>query len=388
MQPTPLVVYSHLRWDPAFKRPHQVMSRLAVNRPILYVEEPVANGDEPSLETTAIGRNLIVARPHFAAARARAGFGHGNQDVLANMIRGEIQRQGWQEHAAWLYTPMAIGVSQRLRPRATVYEAIANLAALPGAPTDLGDREQELLQCADVVMTGGPTLYRALHDRHPFVRCFPSSVDSMHFERRPWIEDPCDQDELPHPRLGYFGAIDDRLDLGLLDTLASAHPDWQIVLLGPILRIAPEALPSRPNLHVLGGRGYAELPAYAAWWDLGLIPYVLNPLTRSINPSQTLEYLAADLPVVTTPIDDVVELYGDLVQTGDTHESFLAACESALSASQSEKARRRSLVRAALHKTSWDDTVHRMDDILRYVADTQSDGVATPRVAAFQGARL
>jgi glycosyltransferase involved in cell wall biosynthesis len=269
-----------------------------------------------------------------------------------------------------------------------VYEAIANLAALPGAPADMADREQELLHAADVVITGGPTLYRALEHQHPFVRAFPSSVDSMHFERRPWVEDPCDQDELAHPRLGYFGAIDERIDLGLLDAIASKHPDWQVVLVGPILRISPSALPSRPNLHVLGGRSYAELPAYAAWWDIGLIPYVLNPLTQSINPSQTLEYLAADLPVVTTPIDDVVELYGELVHVGDTADSFIAACESALSASAAEKARRRSLVRNALHKTSWDETVHRMEDILRYVADTQGDRDTTPSLPAFQGARL
>jgi len=124
------------------------------------------------------------------------------------------------------------------------------------------------------------------------------------------------------------------------------------------------------------------------WWDIGLIPYVLNPLTQSINPSQTLEYLAADLPVVTTPIDDIIELYGELVHVGDTADSFIAACESALSASPAEKARRRSLARNALHKTSWDETVHRMEDILRYVADTQADRATTRSLPAFQGARL
>src|SRR4029079_4664164 len=139
--PSPLVAFSHLRWDPAFKRPPQVMSRLAEHRPVLYVEEPVANGDEPTLETTAIGRNLIVARPHLAAAKARAGFGHGNQDLLAALVRAELEQLGWRDHAAWLYTPMALGVSKRLRPRATVYEAIANLAALPGAPADIAHPE-------------------------------------------------------------------------------------------------------------------------------------------------------------------------------------------------------------------------------------------------------
>jgi UDP-galactopyranose mutase len=166
------------------------------------------------------------------------------------------------------------------------------------------------------------------------------------------------------------------------------RPDWQIVLVGPILRIAPESVPNRPNIHVLGGRGYAELPAYAAGWDLGLIPFALTALTRSMNPNQTLEYLAADLPVVTTPLDDVVELYGDLVHLGENADSFVRACESALSMSAGERTRRRSLARAALRKTSWDETVHRMEDILRYVADTQNESEGPQWVAAYQGARL
>jgi glycosyltransferase involved in cell wall biosynthesis len=200
------------------------------------------------------------------------------------------------------------------------------------------------------------------------VHCFPSSVDAAHFR----LEDPAgrqvseaeDQAELPHPRLGFYGVIDERLDLHLIEAVAQAHPDWQMVLVGPVVKIDPVTLPRRPNIHYLGQRTYDELPRYLAGWDVCLLPFARNDATRFISPTKTLEYMAAELPIVSTPITDVAEPYGEIVYLGEAPEEFIAACEAALGASAVERARRGARMREVLATTSWDVTVSAMEELL------------------------
>jgi UDP-galactopyranose mutase len=366
---SPIVVFSHLRWDSVFQRPHHLMSRLARQRQVLFVEEPVPlqPGGRETWELRRPCRNLLVCRPH---TRVEApGFHKDQMPSLVGMTRRLLSWREVERHVAWLYTPMAVPLARALRPDTVVYDCMDELSAFLGAPPDLLDRESELLSWADVVFTGGPSLFRAKKHRHPRVHCFPSSVDAAHFRRGvAGGSEPAAQAALPRPRLGYYGVIDERLDLGLIDALAASNPSWQIVMVGPVVKIDPASLPRHPNLHYLGQRPYEELPAYVAGWDACLLPFARNAATRFISPTKTLEYMAAERPIVSTPIHDVVEFYGDIVYLGGTPDAFIAACRRALEADPRDRLRRFVAMREVLANTSWSSTVAAMANELETLA--------------------
>jgi UDP-galactopyranose mutase len=234
------------------------------------------------------------------------------------------------------------------------------LSAFKGASSLLRDREAELLRRSSVVFTGGQSLYEAKRSQHDNVHPFPSSVDVEHFaEARRIVSDPEDQRGIPHPRLGYFGVIDERFDIELVDAVAEARPDWQLVMIGPVVKIDAATLPSRPNIHYLGAKSYEELPHYIAGWDVALLPFARNEATRFISPTKTPEYLAAGKPVVSTSIRDVVRPYGQqgLVRIADEAREFVHACTAAMA---EPAAPRITQADAFLRQTSWDGTWTRM----------------------------
>jgi len=351
----PLVVYSHLRWTSVFQRPQQLLSRLARSRVVVFLEEPVL-GERDGWELARPARNLLVARPLTSVDAP--GFHPRQLARLRPMLRRLLAWRGIGPHTAWLYTPMAWPLASRLEPDTVVYDCMDELASFDGAPPELEQRERELLAAADVVFTGGPGLYRAKRSLHERVRCFPSSVDSAHF-RSSGRPTPADQARIPTPRLGFYGVLDERLDRELLSELARARPDWQIVLIGPIAKISPSSLPRHPNLHYLGERRYDDLPAYLEGWDVCLLPFALNDATRFISPTKTLEYMAAEKPIVSTPIRDVVEPYGEIVYVAD-REEFPAACERALHAAAEDQLLRLARMRGVLASRSWDATAESM----------------------------
>ena len=235
------------------------------------------------------------------------------------------------------------------------------LSAFKGAHQDLTLRERELFAIADLVFTGGHTLYKAKRDSHPSVHAFPSSIDREHFmQARRALADPTDQAEIAHPRLGFFGVIDERFDTQLLDEVAARRPDWQFVMVGPVVKIHPESLPARSNIHYLGSKTYQQLPEYIARWDVALLPFAQNESTRFISPTKTPEYLAAGKPVISTPISDVVHPYGELglVSIAKDADEFIAAAEKALV--RGSDADWLSQVDAFLANMSWDETWGRM----------------------------
>ena len=367
----PIVVLSHLRWDFVYQRPQHLLSRLAARHPVLFVEEPEV---EPGLTTprwdrSRPERNVTVYRPRTGSAAP--GF-HAEQLEQVSRLLPELREElGDREPVAWVYTPLALPLVHRLTPAAVVYDCMDELSLFRGAPAELVSREAELLARADLVFTGGPSLYRAKRGRHPNIHCFPSSVDSDHFgrarPRRPRgvrSTEPADQDALPHPRMGFYGVIDERLDLELVAALADAHPEWQIVLVGPVIKIDPATLPRRSNVHYFGQRTYGELPAYLGGWDVCLLPFALNDATRFISPTKTLEYMAAERPIVSTPITDVAEPYGDIVRLADSPAAFVAACEAALAEPEEERTRRVGRMREVLARTSWDATTAAMERLI------------------------
>ena len=369
MQPQySIVAFSHLRWNFVYQRPQHLLSRLAAKRPVFFVEEPEFDPQgTPRWDRTTPQPNLTVLRPRTPIQAP--GFHPDQLQALDGPIAELAGELEGTTVVAWLYTPMALPLAQALGPAATVYDCMDELSLFLGAPPELLSREATLLESADVMFTGGPSLYRAKQARHSNVHCFPSSVDAAHF-RTARAGDPAatpeaeDQAGLPHPRFGFYGVIDERLDLALLDFIAEARPGWQIVLVGPVVKIDQASLPRRPNIHYLGQRSYDDLPRYLQGWDVCLLPFARNDATRFISPTKTLEYMAAELPIVSTPITDVAEPYGDIVYLGATPEEFLAACEAALASPPAERVRRSAGMRRVLAGTSWDVTVSAMEKLL------------------------
>ncbi len=324
-----LVCLSHLRWDFVYQRPQHLLSRFARERRVFFVEEPVWGEGSTRMEVSPRPDGVRVAIPHLPE-----GTGAEAAEALQQVLLDEMLReQSVEDFILWYYTPMALGFSRHLQPLAVVYDVMDELSMFRFAPPTLLQRESELYERADVVFTGGQSLFEAKRERHPNVHLFPSSIDAAHFGRaRTIAEDPEDQASIGRPRLGYFGVIDERLDLDLLAGLADARPEWQLVMVGPVVKIDPADLPQRPNLHYLGSKAYAELPRYVAGWDVALLPFARNDSTRFISPTKTPEYLAAGRPAVSTPIRDVVHPYGTegLVHIAESVAEFVAAVEAAL----------------------------------------------------------
>ncbi|MEO5972640.1 MAG: glycosyltransferase [Sphingomicrobium sp.] len=283
-------------------------------------------------------------------------------ETYAATIRGPI--------VAWYYTPMMLPFSRGLDADAVVYDAMDELSKFRFAPKMLLALEQELIDKSDLVFTGGSSLYEAKKDRHPSVHCFPSSVDRAHFmQARTAQAEPADQAKLARPRFGFYGVIDERFDLDLLDQAAALRPDWSWVMVGPVVKIAEADLPRRPNIHYLGGKTYAELPAYLGGWDVALMPFAMNESTEFISPTKTPEYLAGGRPVVSTPVKDVVRHYGHLegVQIAADADSFVAACDAALALSIDAKGEWLADADLMLSSTSWDTVQARMAGLVAEV---------------------
>jgi protoporphyrinogen oxidase/glycosyltransferase involved in cell wall biosynthesis len=357
-----IIVFSHLRWDFVFQRPQHLLTRLAKHYRVFFFEEPVVGASQQQLEISEPAPNVRVCRPHSTITST--GFHDDQIPILQQMLTELLEREQIEDYAVWFYSPMALPLMKDLAPSAVVYDCMDELAAFRNAPRQLLQRESALLKIADVVFTGGPSLYRAKRDRHPSVHCLPSSVDAAHFaqarDRR--IEHPL-QRRLSQPRLGYFGVIDERLDLELIDALALARQQWQIVMVGPHAKVDPATLPRRPNIHYFGQQAYQDLPRFVAGWDVCLQPFALNEATRFISPTKTLEYMAAERPIVTTAIRDVVEPYGELVYVADGAAAFVEACERAFHAQPAQRSQQIERMRATLSHTSWDrtaDTMHRL----------------------------
>ena len=356
-----LIVFSHLRWDFVYQRPQQLMTRLAKHYRVFFVEEPLRD-ETQRLEISTPASNVWVCRAHTTVDAA--GFHDAQLGPLQSVLDEVVARFGIEAPVVWLYTPMALPLVRRLQPSCVVYDCMDELSAFKNAPRQLLQREHALLKVADFVFTGGPSLYRAKQPRHPAVHCFASSVDAAHFAAAEdaSLDFPAQQ-PLARPRLGFYGVIDERLDVELLARMAGAHPEWQIVMVGPVVKIDPTSLPQGPNLHYFGQQSYADLPRFLAGWDVCLLPFALNESTRFISPTKTLEYMAAGKPIVSTPLTDVAEPHGHVVHIG-TGEHFVALCEQALRETPAQALRRRQLMRAVVEETSWNATADKMHELL------------------------
>lgn len=381
-----ILCLAHLEWDGVWQRPQQILSRLAARFPVAYVNEPYIAPDltgPAELVPVAETGGLAAWQPLFPD---EAGVIGRWRDVYTGVVEDLLIRCGWAKRdgertvalrpiVLWFYTPTPHYLAGRLPVAAVVYDVMDDLGSFAHAGGDLPEREAALLARADLTFAGGPSIHAARRARRPDMHLFPSGVEPAHFRRAldPELAVPSEIARLPRPVLGYTGVVDERLDLDLLRVLAEGRPDASIVLVGPISsKLHGVELPRMPNLHFLGARPYAHLPAYLKGFDACLMPFALNRATRSISPTKALEYLAAGRPVVSTPVPDVQAQWADVVQIAEGASAFAAAVDRALT--ESEQARAARAVRAEVHveRSTWDRIAAEMAALLEQTLTLQT----------------
>ena len=356
-----IICFSHLRWNFVYQRPQHLLSRFAKNYTVYFIEEPIFHEDGDCYTILNSEENVHVIKQYLS--------NKDDSDVYKrqhDLLKIFLQKQAGSEYIFWYYSPMMYLFSKQFDPALIVYDCMDELSAFKFAPAGLKETEQELLDAADVVFTGGHSLYQAKKHLHHNIYPFPSSIEKEHFAKaRINNQQPADQQNIPYPRLGFFGVLDERFDIELIRKVATKKPDWNFILLGPIVKINPDDLPRNANIFYLGGKSYNELPAYVSGWDIALVPFALNESTRYISPTKTPEYLAAGKPVISTAITDVVNPYGEenLASIIHSAEEFIKAAEKILK--QENKNAWLKKVDAFLKNNSWDNTFAEMNGIIK-----------------------
>jgi len=365
-----LVCFSHLRWNFVFQRPQHLLSRFAKVYRLFYVEEPIFHDHEDVVHITLTKENVFVVIPHLK---------HGANEVSIDkrqerLLKSLFTNLRLNNFIFWYYTPMALSFTSSFNPAMVVYDCMDELSAFKFAPASLKSNETELLRKADVVFTGGHSLFEAKKHSHKNIHPFPSSIDKEHFfKARLKISEPLDQVKIPHPRIGFYGVVDERMDIDLIGEVARQKPSWHFVIIGPVVKIDPATLPKHSNIHYLGGKSYQELPEYLGGWDIAIIPFALNESTRFISPTKTPEYLSAGKPVISTSIRDVVHPYGTnkLVHIADSPADFIAAAEKELH--ETDRNNWLAKVDDFLSDISWDNTWKKMMDLIdQHMREKQS----------------
>ena len=360
------------------------MSRFARDRRVFFLEEPVFEAGPAELRVSVCRDSGVrVYTPVLPHQLGQREIVQQQRDLLDAVLLGKQV----SEFVAWYYTPMAREFSNHLHPQLIVYDCMDELSAFDGAPAALKENETELFGVADLIFTGGASLYEAKKTQHDSIHLFPSSVDAAHFEKARSLQpEPDDQAVIPHPRIGYAGVIDERMDLDLLKCVSQARPAWHLVLLGPVVKIDFESLPVASNIHYLGMKSYSDLPEYLAGWDIAMLPFALNQSTRFISPTKTPEYLAAGRPIISTAIADVIAPYGDLdlVKIADTPDEFIALAETLLAHPPNETFL--SHVDSFLSHSSWDKTWSGMSALMESaLAANSSPNLKSPAVSSIAG---
>ena len=362
-----LVCFSHLPWKFVYQRPQHLISRFANKYPVFYVEEFIYSAEQDGYTITVISEDIKVIVPHLNnSLSTKLTEMRRLENILDNLFR----LSSIDSYIFWYYTPMALGYTANFSPRVTVYDCMDELSAFKFAPPALKMLEQQLFKKADIVFTGGNTLYEAKKTQHKNIYSFPSSIDKAHFKSaRNVSEENEDQKVIPHPRLGFYGVIDERFDIELIRQAADAKPEWHFVLLGPIIKIDAATLPQNNNIHYLGAKSYDELPQYLSGWDIALIPFAINESTQYISPTKTPEYLAGGKPVISTAITDVVNPYSNegLVHIVQTGNELVEKATTELSIT--DKTEWLTRVDNYLATISWDATWASMDELMQQEID-------------------
>ncbi len=352
-----LLCFSHLSWNFVYQRPQHLLTRFSKHYQVFYFEEPKIGDSDRYIVNVQDGTYIVelLVSNHDETTNER----------IQNLIKQLLEEYNIENYISWYYTPMALQFTRELHPEKIVYDSMDELSAFKFAPPQLLQLENELFRKADVVFTGGNSLYQAKKNRHHNIHAMPSSIDKLHFgQARAIQEEPADQKSISSPKLGFFGVVDERFDIELLREVSAKRPDWQFIIIGPVVKISPEDLPRASNIHYLGPKTYSELPQYISHWDIALILFALNESTEFISPTKTPEYLAAGKPVISTAIKDVINPYGNagLVHIISDSESFISTAEKIFADDERDHWQR--TVDHFLEDDSWDNTFNKMNALI------------------------
>lgn len=387
-----LICFSHLRWNFVFQRPQHLLTRAAKDFNVFYIEEPIflAERNKPQYAVTVHAGGPTVLVPELPEGLTEAEIVEAQRILLDAFLN----RQSADTIGFWYYTPLALDFSDHISPDFCIYDCMDELSAFRGASPRMTEAEKRLFEKADVVFTGGMSLYQAKRGKHRNVHAFPSSVDKAHFAkaRNAKGAEPESQAHIPHPRIGFYGVVDERMDLELVENVARLRPEYQFIVIGPVVKIDPATLPRLENIHWLDGRSYTELPQYLSEWDAAFMPFALNESTRFISPTKTPEFLAAGLPVVSTAITDVVKPYGKLglVEISRSAEEMASAIDLMMARPRETWLKE---VDAYLATISWDSTWSQMKAQInkvvgRQVVTTQTPSLRSSVMSAGSAARV
>lgn len=307
---SPIICFSSVPWRNA-GRIRALMERFACNRQMFFLEEPVRSDNETLRIQPCASTGVQVVTPMLPTIGAES-----RREVLELLLA----RSG--PAIAWYTAPEARSFSDHVPWLAVVYDCAADPAPA------WRPLEGRLIQEADLVFAGGLGLHEDRRDLHPNVHCFPGGIDVESFEAaRRLLPEPDDQIGLRRPLLGRFGVVDDNLDFDLLVEMAALRPQWHFAMIGPI-ETARE-LPRPGNIHWLGERDEAELPAYLSHWDLAVMPLARHAVADS---TEALRYLAGGRRVVSTPVREVRRRFAGLeaVALAEDAAGFVAAAEQAM----------------------------------------------------------
>lgn len=339
------VVFCHLRWDFVYQRPQHIISRLSKLYNILVVEEPIAwEGENNAVpEIREINPQLHILQPKIK-----------NIEDLGPYLKKVLKKKSFP--IGWLYSAGFVSVLDSLDFETVVYDCMDELSLFKGASEKLIEQENNLLSAADLVYTGGKSLFESKSNKHHNVFCFPSSVDVDHFAGNNGTI-PEDLAQISKPIVGYYGVIDERIDLGLIEKSAQLMPDVSFVMIGPLCKIGEDDLPRAKNIHYLGMKSYEELPQYLNCFDFAMMPFALNDSTKFISPTKTLEYMCAHKPIISTRIKDVERDYSDCINLIDNASDFVNAVKN-------PKEGFALMYDHILEKTSWDKTAEKMNSLI------------------------
>jgi glycosyltransferase involved in cell wall biosynthesis len=347
-----MIVFCHLRWEFVYQRPQHLISRFASKRRILFIEEPVSfsASEQNTANLIEIHSNLHVMQPRVQ-----------NIPEIKNLLEAYIENRNIE--IGWLYSAAFESLLDEFSFGKIVYDCMDELSHFKGAPIELIEQEKKLLEKADIVFTGGKLLYEMKSKLHPNVHCFPSSVELEHFSKAMnGIPIPDDIAEIPQPIIGYYGVIDERIDLRLLKEIAMNNPLFSFVMIGPLAKISKDELPTAENIYYLGMKDYKLLPNYLKAFRVAIMPFAMNDSTRYISPTKTLEFMAANKPIISTPVHDVVRDYSHCVSIVTDAESFSEELYKVLTAHKSPMINEH--FNKVLNATSWDATAEKMNELL------------------------
>tara|TARA_R110002020_G_scaffold85914_1_gene211597 strand:+ start:23831 stop:24952 length:1122 start_codon:yes stop_codon:yes gene_type:complete len=344
-----IIVFSHLRWNFVYQRPQHILSRLSRYYNIIVIEEPIAIDGNGNYELENISTSLTIVRPKVES------IAH-IQHVLKELNLQSID-------IVWFYSAAFVELIPYINANTMIYDCMDELSQFKGASQQLRVQEEFLIKKADLVFTGGKSLYETKSKLSPNVYCFPSSVDVAHFKQSStYSKISLDLAAIPKPIVGYIGVIDERLNLNLIHETALALPKISFIMIGPLAKIDEGDLPRAHNIHYLGMKSYDDLPFYLKHIDISMMPFALNEATEFISPTKTLEYMAAGKPIISTPIKDVTRDYSQVIEIVTNAYEFSQAI---IKISSSEIKINKSAYESILKQTSWDATTKKMLQLMK-----------------------